>query len=92
MRFLCAICRHHSTTAPNDDASIVRCPSSRYVLRAKAYKLFLNAVVPPDVPGVEACLSPLGKNASEVFASSKNRRGGGKEQIYAVQTNLDLNR
>jgi len=26
------------------------------------------------------------------FRIIKNRRGGGKEQIYAVQTNLDLNR
>ena len=26
------------------------------------------------------------------FPDVKNRRAGGKEQIYAVQTNLDLNR
>ena len=42
--------------------------------------------------GKRPCRSIAEDNRLETFLEVKNRRGGGKEQIYAVQTNLDLNR
>ena len=47
---------------------------------------------PDENGGKLPCRNITEDDYIETFPDVKNRRAGGKEQIYAVQTNLDLNR
>lgn len=55
-------------------------------------KYVIACIDEEDTDGDPVCVGIKEDVPITAFRIIKNRRGGGKDQIYAVQSNLDLNR